>query len=119
MTRDEAITRIREHMVIHKLNEPRAIKISEALNTAIEALEQKPCDDAISRQAVLEYIEGSEAELGHSTENELVCQYIKELPPVITRHRKSETVTEFADRCRECGAKYGRLLKQQESEEEQ
>lgn len=23
-----------------------------------------------------------------------------------------ETVTEFADRCRECGAKYGKLLKQ-------
>ena len=24
-----------------------------------------------------------------------------------------ETVTEFADRCRECGAKYGKLLKSQ------
>ena len=24
-----------------------------------------------------------------------------------------ETVTEFADRCRECGAKYGKLLKQE------
>ena len=47
-----------------------------------KALEQEPCDDAISRQAVLDYIEGSEAELGHSSENELVCQDIKELPPV-------------------------------------
>lgn len=26
--------------------------------------------------------------------------------------QKPETVTEFADRCRECGAKYGELLKQ-------
>lgn len=26
-----------------------------------------------------------------------------------------ETVTEFADRCRECGAKYGKLLKQKQS----
>ena len=26
-----------------------------------------------------------------------------------------ETVTEFADRCRECGAKYGKLLKQEQS----
>lgn len=25
---------------------------------------------------------------------------------------KTESVTEFADRCRECGAKYGKLLKQ-------
>jgi hypothetical protein len=35
---------------------------------------------------------------------------LKELPSVT---QKSETVTEFADRCRECGAKYGKLLKQQ------
>ena len=30
---------------------------------------------------------------------------------------KSETVTEFADRCRECGAKYGKLLKQEPCED--
>lgn len=29
------------------------------------------------------------------------------------REKKPETVTEFADRCRECGAKYGKLLKSQ------
>ena len=29
----------------------------------------------------------------------------------------NETVTEFADRCRECGAKYGKLLKQQPCED--
>ena len=27
-------------------------------------------------------------------------------------HEKILTVTDFADRCRECGARYGRLLKQ-------
>lgn len=43
--------------------------------------ELKPCYDCISR--VLEYIEASDAELGHSSENELVCQDIKELLPVI------------------------------------
>ncbi|MBQ1570829.1 MAG: hypothetical protein IIZ78_06880, partial [Clostridiales bacterium] len=36
-------------------------------------------------------------------------QLLRELPSVT---QKSETVTEFADRCRECGAKYGKLLKQ-------
>ena len=40
MTNKEAIRRIREHMVIHKLNEPQAIRISEALEMAIEALER-------------------------------------------------------------------------------
>lgn len=41
MTREEAIARIKDHMVIHKMDEPRAIFISEALDMAIEALEQK------------------------------------------------------------------------------
>lgn len=42
MTREEAIERIKDHMVVHKMNEPRAIKISEALELAIKALEQEP-----------------------------------------------------------------------------
>ena len=41
MTKEEAISRIREHMAIHKLNEPRAVKITEALNMAIEALKER------------------------------------------------------------------------------
>ena len=40
MTNEEAIARIREHKIIHKMNEPRAIYISEALDMAIKALEQ-------------------------------------------------------------------------------
>lgn len=42
MTNEEAISRIKEHMIIHKMNEPHAILITEALNMAIEALEQEP-----------------------------------------------------------------------------
>ena len=42
MTRDEAILRIKDHMTAHKMDEPRAIHISEALNMAIEALEKEP-----------------------------------------------------------------------------
>ena len=42
MTNEEAIARIREHKIIHKMNEPRAIYISEALDLAIKALEQQP-----------------------------------------------------------------------------
>ena len=40
MTREEAIARIKDHKIAHKMNEPRAIYISEALDMAIEALEQ-------------------------------------------------------------------------------
>ena len=45
MTNEEAIARIREHKIIHKMNEPRAIYISEALDMAIKALEQQICDN--------------------------------------------------------------------------
>lgn len=41
MTNEEAIARIKEHMIIHKMEEPRAIHISEALNMAIKALEKQ------------------------------------------------------------------------------
>ena len=41
MTNKEAIARIKDHMVIHNINEPRATFISEALYMAIEALENQ------------------------------------------------------------------------------
>lgn len=69
MTREEAIARIKDHKIVHKMNEPRAIYISEALDMAIKALSQEcvgstqkhvehaldmRCEDCISRQAVLD-----------------------------------------------------------------
>lgn len=39
MTREEAIKRIKIHMLIHRMAEDRAVYITEALNMAIEALE--------------------------------------------------------------------------------
>lgn len=40
MTENEAIERIKDHMKIHKLNEPRAIYITVALSMAITALKE-------------------------------------------------------------------------------
>jgi len=59
-------------------------------------------EDAISRQAVLEYIEGSEAELGHSSENELVCQDIKDLPSILPQS-KIKMGEWIDDKCSICG----------------
>ena len=64
----------------------------EVKRMAIQALEQEPCEDCVSRKAVLEYIEGSDAELGHSSENEIVCQDIKELPSVTPIHKKGKWI---------------------------
>ena len=40
MTNEEAIARIEDHKIAHKMNEPRAIYISEALDVAIQAIKQ-------------------------------------------------------------------------------
>ena len=55
MTREEAIARIKDHMSVHKIYEERAVKITEALNMAIDALKaQEACGDAVSRQTLQE-----------------------------------------------------------------
>ena len=41
MTNQEAIMRIKEHIRIHQIWEPKAIKIPEALDMAISALEKQ------------------------------------------------------------------------------
>lgn len=46
MTKEEAIKRIQEHMIVHKMNESRAVHITEALDMAIKALEQNLIDSS-------------------------------------------------------------------------
>ena len=53
MTNKEAVWRIKDHMIVHHLSEPRAILITEALEMAIKALEKEDCDNAISREEAL------------------------------------------------------------------
>ena len=61
MTREEAIKRIQEHMIVHEKKEPRAIYITKALQMAINALEQTkwiPCTERLPepKRLVLCYI---------------------------------------------------------------
>lgn len=74
-----------------------------------QAIEQKPCEDCISRQAVLDEIDDTNRRGGFGCKLSYTrCRgHIEQLPPVT---QKPETVTEFADRCRECGAKYGKWI---------
>lgn len=82
-------------------------QLAEWLKDYKRLLEQEPCDDAISRQA-LDEIKELMTDINGDTVYVVRMSDIRKLPPV----RPQETVTEFADRCRECGAKYGKLLKQ-------
>lgn len=86
-------------------------EVCRFLTNYMEILEkqmQQPCEDCISRQAVLEYIEGSEAELGHSSENELVCQDILDFPPVTPQPKIGHWIRKivagcFVWGCNQCG----------------
>ena len=65
----------------------------KAVELAIKVLEQQPCEDCISRAAAIKivypYVDG-----------DLIADDIKNLPAVTP---KGVTITDFADRCRECG----------------
>lgn len=76
---------------------------------------QQPCEDCISRQALLDKLEkpmnwtDSEAELQEQRDYEGFVELLKSMPSVIP---KGVTITDFADRCRECGkTKTGHWIK--------
>lgn len=99
MTREErhiaVLSRLLENMDVYDSVQPTEER-KKAIKAAIKALSQEPRDDAISREDVMDWLENATYED--------VCEAIGTnldfLPPVIP---KPETVTEFADRCRECG----------------
>ena len=48
MTKQEAIIRIKNHMDVHRMYEPKGTKISEAFEMAIKSLEQQASDEIYS-----------------------------------------------------------------------
>ena len=76
-------------------------------------IKQEQSGDLINRQDAIKAIDEKAKRIkNEDTLNGLAgaVGILFDLPSVT---QKSETVTEFADRCRECGAKYGKLLKQE------
>lgn len=69
MTREEAIKRLKEIDIRDALQEDY-----DALYMAIKALEQEPCEDCISREAVLDLLE--------DTNNGWIINEVSQLPPV-------------------------------------
>lgn len=109
MTREEMEMRklVRESDVIDKTN---GTELAKAFNYLWKKyIEQEPCEDAISRQAVLNLPKRTMKNYFGEVVGEVV--YVKDIMELPSVTPKSETVTEFADRCRECGARYGKLLK--------
>lgn len=90
MTKEEAVARIKDHIEIHKYHEQDAVKILEALDMAIKALEEpEPCEDAVSREAVHNMLENIPIGLNEKWFNWLqkACLRLAELPSVHSEQR--------------------------------
>lgn len=90
MTREEAISIM--NVIIHML-EPQydTDRIEDAVDMAIKALEQEPCDDAVSRQIISDYVEShiQEINTGYGDLNKhtneilrMIVNYIEKMEPV-------------------------------------
>lgn len=103
MTKKEAIKNIKEHCYFASLI-PQA---KEALDVAIKALEQDPCEDAISRQTVIDAIEDDNRN-GHyscfASNNDAECfkQIIRDLPSVHSKQKWIPVSERLPDNDCEC-----------------
>lgn len=114
MTREEAIKRFKE---MRTTIQP-FLYVDEVIDYAIKALEQEPCSDAVSRQAVLDVLcnlgwgcEENGADTEYVSALEDCAEKVKELPSVTpqeqtgqwTERKIHETTGFFLPTCSECG----------------
>lgn len=78
-----------------------------ALDMAIKALEQEPCEDAISREAMLNYQQYLQGRMSNE-ENHKLWEFIKDLPSVMPKPKigkwiaQEDELGEYASGCFEC-----------------
>lgn len=89
MTREEAIAHGKEQLEVFGGEHAEFIKL------AIKALEQEPCEDAISRQSMLDYLKYLYGEMPEE-------EFVKTLPSVTPARKKGKWVVlkdEYGDIC--------------------
>lgn len=83
MTREKAIEILKEIIdegwLISDFEKCVAI---DACEMAIEALEQEPCEDCVSRQVVMEYIKNCTIDLGYENGTNMVLDVISNMPSI-------------------------------------
>lgn len=85
MTNEEAIGHIKDVICENNTIKPNIVVFEqekEALYMAIKALEQQPCEDAISRQAVKEQM----IKYGFHAPDMTVKEFVEDLPSVSTEN---------------------------------
>ena len=56
--------------------------VAEAIRMAIQALEKEPCEDAVSRKALMSHIENQSREWGEDYDTEQILSDIEDFPSV-------------------------------------
>ena len=98
MTREEAIEMLKSKMDGHT---DTSYEWAETVRMAIKALEQEPCDDAVSRDAVLDLVADYDLSMGQ------VVKGIHALPPVAPQPKMGHWIKDKCSICGEDRAWYG------------
>ena len=116
MTKEENIATLNEHLDHWKrllsekiCDQDEGEKTIDALQNAIKALEQEPCEDCISRQAVLDKMKERDEEL-----SSICTKDIRDLPsvtpqPKIGQWEKRDVRGQRVDCCSVCGLSNGTI----------
>ena len=102
MTREEAIKHLETYSTTNGSGQTTQAQHEEAKQMAIKALEQEPCEDAISRQAVIELAyDMSEIDGEHFAEPCMVVDLedIRHLPSVTQEPKTGHWIKKEDDTC--------------------
>ena len=97
-----AINALSQESTDENLHREREQAYMQGYEDASKRFRQEPCTDAISRQALLKDLYQYKISCAGRIQAAIleVEELVEKMPSVTP---KSETVTEFVDRCRECG----------------
>lgn len=90
MTRHEALSKAIMTLIYfqaHFCKSKEAVDNTQAIIDALEQIEQEPCEDAISREAVLAFIKDCTIDLGYVNGTNKVLGVIMEMPSVKPKAR--------------------------------
>lgn len=107
MTREEAIKILKQRECCREcVANCTCNECDKAFEMAIEALKQEPCEDTVSKASVFEILGNLMAipyDLDRPINKDDVSESMDEIRALPSVIPKGVTVTDFADKCRECG----------------
>ena len=112
MTNEEAIKNIKELLRWYLKEEPMSETVykREAVEMAIKALEQQPCEDCVSREEALLALTGMDLPTDRDKLIALFTERIQHLPPVTPQRPKGKWImnSDYPDRliCDKCNAQF-------------